>query len=358
MPNNFKISKTNNSRLSQLDFDNIPFGKVFSDHMFVADYIDGEWTNMEIVPFGNFEIHPACLALHYGQSIFEGMKATVDLDGRPLFFRPEKHIQRLNNSAARMCMPAVPDEMFHDAIHQLVSMDKDWIPPATGSALYIRPFMFGNGETIGVKASDTYKFIIFTGPVGPYYSKPVRLWVESEYVRAAKGGIGEAKASGNYAASLLPAQKAKAAGYDQILWLDASEFKYVQEVGTMNIFFVIDGKVITPITDGAILKGITRDTVMTILRAKGYEVEERLIEIDEIVQAHKAGTLTEVFGTGTAAVISHVADITYGEHEMVLPPMEERKVGALAKAEIEGLRNGTIADTRDWIVPAKQMVKV
>ncbi len=358
MPNNFKISKTTNSRLPDLDFDNIPFGKVFSDHMFVADYIDGEWANMEIVPFGNFEIHPACLALHYGQSIFEGMKATVDQNGQPLFFRPEMHIQRLNNSGARMCMPAVPDDMFHDAIHQLVSMDKAWIPPANGSALYLRPFMFGNGETIGVKPSDTYKFIIFSGPVGPYYTKPVRLWVESEYVRAAKGGIGEAKASGNYAASLLPAQKAKAAGYDQILWLDAKEFKYVQEVGTMNIFFVIDGKVITPITDGAILKGITRNTVITILRDKGYEVEERLIEIDEIVKAHKDGLLNEVFGTGTAAVISHVADITYGDIEMTLPPMEERKVGALAKAEIEGLRNGTIADTRDWIVPAKELVKV
>ncbi len=355
---NFKITKTNHSRLSQLDFNNIPFGKVFSDHMFVADYIDGEWTNMEIVPFGNFEVHPACLALHYGQSIFEGMKASVDVNGRALFFRPEMHSIRLNNSARRMCMPEFPADLFQAAIHQLVAMDKGWIPPATGSALYIRPFMFGNGETIGVKPSDTYKFIIFTGPVGPYYTKPVRLWVESEYVRAAKGGIGEAKASGNYAASLLPAQNAKEKGYDQILWLDAKEFKYIQEVGTMNLFFVIDGKVITPIADGAILKGITRDSFITILRDKGYEVEERLISIDELVEAHKNGTLTEAFGSGTAAVVSHVSEITYGDIQMTLPDMEKRKVGAMLKSEIEGLRNGTIADTRNWVVPVKELVKV
>lgn len=358
MSNSFKITKSTKSRLPEIDFDKIPFGRTFSDHMFVADYIDGEWKNMEIIPFGNFEVHPACLALHYGQAIFEGMKASKDLDGNALFFRPEMHSDRLNASAERLCMPSFPKEHFMNAIHTLVALEKDWIPEKPGSALYIRPYMFANGEFIGVNPSDTYKLIIFTGPVGPYYTKPVSLYVETDYVRAAKGGVGEAKAAGNYASSLLPAKKAKAAGFDQIMWLDEKEFKYVQEVGTMNIFFVIDGEVVTPATDGAILKGITRDSVISILKDKGYKVTARPITIDELVEAHKAGKLEEAFGSGTAAVISHVSKINYKGYEIVLPPMEDRKVGAMAKAQIEGLRNGTVEDTRNWIVPVKELVTV
>ncbi|MFT4663812.1 MAG: branched-chain amino acid aminotransferase [Polaribacter sp.] len=357
MTTNIKITKVNNSRLSSIDFNNIPFGRTFSDHMFVADYEDGEWKNMEIVPFGNFEVHPACMSLHYGQAIFEGMKATVDRKGNPLFLRPEMHSRRLNASGARLCMPPFPEDAFLEAIHKLVALDKGWIPEGDGSALYIRPFMFANSGFIGVAPSESYRFIIFTGPVGPYYSKPVTLVAEDHYVRAAKGGVGEAKAAGNYAASLLPAKKAKEKGYDQILWLDGAEFKYIQEVGTMNIFFVVDGKVITPITDGAILKGITRDSVMTILRSKGYEVEERLITIDEIVEYHKAGLLQECFGTGTAAVIAHVSEITYKGMKMVLPKIEDRKISHEAKAEIVGLRNGSIEDTRGWIVPVKELIE-
>ncbi|MEM9919213.1 MAG: branched-chain amino acid aminotransferase [Bacteroidota bacterium] len=353
MAYDIKITKTSHSKLEGIDFDKIPFGKTFSDHMFVSEYIDGEWTKNRIEPFGRFEIHPANLALHYGQSIFEGMKASKSKDGQPLFMRPEMHIKRLNASARRMCMPEFPEELFLKALHHLVDMDQAWIPPNEGSALYIRPYMFANGEFIGVQPSDTYKLIIFTGPVGPYYPKPVRLKVEEEYVRAAQGGVGEAKTAGNYAASLLPAKKAIEQGFDQVMWMDAKEFKYVQEVGTMNLFFVIDDVVVTPMTDGAILKGITRDCAIQILKAHGYKVEERLISIDEIVEAYKAGKLQEAFGSGTAAVVAHVQDITYRDLRMELPPMEERKVGELVKQTINGLRAGTIEDTHNWVVPVK-----
>ncbi len=358
MKYDIKITKTQHSRLSQVDFENIPFGRVFSDHMFVADYVDGEWTNLEIVPFERFQIHPASMVLHYGQAIFEGMKASKSQDGQPLFLRPEMHARRLNNSAARMCMPDVPEDLFLEALHQLVNLDQDWIPPQEGSALYIRPFVFGNDEFIGVKPAEKYKFIIFTGPVGPYYPKPVSLIVEQKYVRASKGGTGEAKAAGNYAASLLPARIANQKGYDQVMWMDDQEFKYIQEVGTMNIFFVIDGTVITPATDGAILKGITRDSILTILRDKGYKVEERPITIDEVVEAYDAGKLEEVFGTGTAAVVAHVAKIAYRDKVMELPPMEDRKIGVLAKAEIDGMRAGKIEDTHGWIVPVQEHAEI
>lgn len=353
-----KIKKTPASRLNQVDFDNIPFGRVFSDHMFIADYADGQWQDFRIEPFEPFSMHPATMVLHYGQSVFEGMKASKSHDGKPLFFRPEQHALRLNRSAARMCMPAFPEELFLEALHELVALDSDWIPPQEGSALYIRPFMFAMDEFIGVRPSDKYRFIIFTGPVGPYYARPVSLWVEQEYVRAVNGGTGEAKAAGNYAASLLPAKKAAERGYDQVMWMDAHEFKYVEEVGTMNIFFVIDGKVITPATTGSILRGITRDTVLTILRDKGYEVEERRLSIDEIVEASKAGVLQEVFGTGTAAVVAYVNKIGYGDLEMVLPGIGEDAVGKMVKHEIDGLRAGKIEDARGWIVPVKSEATV
>ena len=351
MKYDIKTTKVRESRLSTIDFDNIPFGRTFSDHMFTADYINGKWTNFQIVPFQNFEIHPACLALHYGQAIFEGMKASKGIDGKPYFFRPEKHSERINASAYRMCMPDFPEDLFQQAIHELVDLDQGWIPEKEGSALYIRPYMFANGEFIGVAPSDTYKFVIFTGPVGPYYAKPVRLLVADKYVRAVPGGVGEAKTAGNYAASLLPAKLANQQGFDQILWMDGHEFKYVQEVGTMNIFFVIDGKVVTPSSDGAILKGITKDTIIHILRDKGYIVEERPVTIDEIIAAHKEGLLEEMFGAGTAAVVIHVADFTFKGETFVLPSIDKRKIGDLAKREINGLRSGTIEDTRNWIVP-------
>jgi branched-chain amino acid aminotransferase len=359
MKYNIKITKARESRVSEVDFDNIPFGRVFSDHMFVADYVDGQWTDPRIEPFGKFAMHPAAMALHYGQAVFEGMKASKAYDGTPMLFRPEMHARRINNSARRLCMPEIPEDLFLQALHLLVGLDSEWIPPQEGSAMYIRPFMFANDEFIGVKPSESYRFYIITGPVGPYYPKPVSLKVEHQYARCAvQGGTGEAKAAGNYAGSLLPAKLAQQTGYDQVMWLDSKEFKYIQEVGTMNIFFVIDGKVVTPALDGGILAGITRDSIIKIFREKGYEVEERRITIDELAQAYRAGLLQEVFGAGTAAVVAHVSKVLYGDLLMELPPVEDRKLGEMVKTEINGMRAGKIQDTHGWVVPVKTLETV
>ena len=338
------------SRLSDVDFDNIPFGRTFSDHMFVADYKDGQWQDARIVPFGHFTIHPAAMALHYGQAIFEGMKASVSKDGIPLLMRPEMHVTRFNASAVRLMMPEVPSELFLGAVRELVSLDADWIPPAKGSALYLRPYMFATDEFIGVKPSQTYKFIVFTGPVGPYYPKPVSLYADTHYIRAAEGGTGFAKCAGNYAGSLLPAKLAMEKGYDQVLWLDAKEHKYVQEVGTMNIFFRIGDKLVTPtIEQDTILKGITRDSAIKFFRSKGIEVEEKMLNIDEVVAAYDAGELKGVFGTGTAAVVAHVHQIAYGDKIMNIEHSKPEGYGQMFKTFIDDLRAGNIEDTFGWI---------
>ena len=354
MPSNtIEITRTHESRLSEIDFNHLTFGNIFSDHMFVADFNGEKWVNKKIVPFGRLDMHPAMMALHYGQAIFEGMKATKNQEGDPLLLRPELHAQRFNASARRMCMAEVPEELFLEALHLLVGLDHNWIPPQEGSALYLRPFMFATDEFIGVRPSTTYKFIIFTCPVGPYYAKPVKLKAETNYIRAAVGGTGEAKAAGNYAGAILPSVIAQSEGYDQVLWLDAKELRYVQEVGTMNVFFIIDNKVYTPATDGAVLKGINRISVMTLLREKGYEVIEDHLDIQKILAASKAGTLQEAFGTGTAAVITQIAEIGYKEHQIVLPPIDENSISTQIKSEINGLRSGRVLDTRGWIVKVK-----
>lgn len=346
------LEQIQQSRLQGIDFEHIPFGKTFSDHMFVSDYRDGRWQDDRIVPFGHFTIHPASMCLHYGQTIFEGMKASLHQDGTPLLMRPEMHAQRINASARRLMMAEFPEDRFVQAVQNLVALDAAWIPPQEGSALYIRPYMFATDEFIGVRPSETYRFIIFTGPVGPYYAKPVRLLVEQDFVRAVPGGTGEAKAGGNYAASLLPAYQAQQKGFDQVMWMGGPGMNTVQEVGTMNIFFVIADEVVSPATDGAILKGITRDSFLKILRDKGYRVSERAVDIQEIAAAYAAGELKECFGSGTAAVVSHVAEIQYQDQLMSLPPVEDRKVGPFLKTYIDGLRSGRIADEYNWLVPA------
>lgn len=351
MQHNISVTRTTNPKYNDLDFNNLPFGRIFSDHMFIADYEAGAWMNPRIIPFDNLQMHPASMVLHYGQAIFEGMKAFKNQDGTPIFFRPEMHAKRINASAKRLCMPQVPEALFLEAIHQLVDLDQNWIPANPSASLYIRPFMIATDGFLGVRPSNRYQFIIFTCPVGAYYAKPVSLYGERHYMRAVKGGAGEAKAAGNYAASLLPAKLAQEKGYDQVMWLEAPDFKKVQEVGTMNIFFVIDGKVITPKTDGAILKGITRNSLLTILKDKGYEVSEQDITTDDLLAAHQAGTLQECFGTGTAAVVSQVYKITIDDHILELPSIEKATVAPLAKATIEGIRFGTIEDKYDWIVP-------
>lgn len=352
MTQEIKFTRTQKSALESLDFNNIPFGKVFTDHMFMADFIDGQWCNFEICPVHKLQIHPGNLAWHYGQSIFEGMKASVTKDRVPMLFRPEMHAKRINFSARRMCMPEFPEDMFDKAVHTLVHLEQNWIPPQKGSALYIRPFMIAMDEAIGVRASDTYKFIIFTMPVGPYYSNPVNLLAQDKYIRAVVGGVGEAKTAGNYAASLYPAHVARQEGYDQVMWLDGVQKKYVQEVGTMNIFFVINNEILTPNLDGAILAGITRDSVIKVLKNKNISITERPITIDEIIEAGKNGSLTEVFGTGTAAVIAPVNKLKYKEEVIQLNPEKGTYAGML-KEYINALRDGSENDVFQWTVPAQ-----
>lgn len=345
-----KVQKVEQSRITEVDFNNIPFGRVFTDHMLVADYVDGVWQKPEIRPFGKIEVSPCITALHYGQSVFEGMKAFRGPNGTIRMFRPEDNYNRINFSADRLCMPPIPREIFMDGLLKLIDLDRQWVPTNEGSALYIRPLYFATDEYVGIKASDNYKFVIFCCPVGPYYPEPVSLKVSQNYVRAFEGGTGEAKAAGNYAASLKGAQIAKQDGYDNILWLDGKEKKYVEECGTMNVMFVVDGKIITPPLNGTILHGITRDSSLKLLQALGFEVEERMIPIEELWKAYQEGRFTEAFGTGTAATIAHIARIGYEGEDMVFPPVAQRKVGPKLLEKLDRIRKGIEPDPYGWVV--------
>lgn len=346
-----KVTRTKASRLSQVDFDNIPFGRVFSDHMLVADFEKGAWRAPEIVPFGPFQLAPSTTALHYGQSIFEGMKAYRTVEGKAVLFRARDNFQRMNRSAERMVMPAIPESVFIDGLKELVRLDAEWIPNKEGSSLYLRPLMFANDDYIGVRPSDSYRFVIFTCPVGQYYSEPVKLWVTRKYVRAAEGGTGEAKTAGNYAASYYAAKQAQDKGYHNVLWLDGKEHRYVEECGTMNVFFVIDGVAVTPALSGTILRGVTRDSAITLLRERKVKVEERRVSIEEIHEAHAKGKLQECFGAGTAATISPVIQIGSDEGVLHLPPDEEREEGPALLKELNDIRLGRVPDRHGWIEP-------
>src|SRR5690606_8175976 len=342
-----QIQKTSHSNLDKLDFNNIPLGRSFTDHLFVCDYRDGKWQNPRIEPMANLSIHPAAMALHYGQAIFEGMKATLTKDGKPLLFRPEMNAKRLNFSAERLGMPTISEDLFLEGLYKLVGLDAKWIPPMEGSALYIRPFMFADEGFIGMRAATSYKFMIICSPSGPLYSAPIKLFAETEYIRAADGGTGAAKAAGNYAAAVLPTEKAKAKGYNQVLWLDAKEHKYIQEVGTMNIFFKINNKFITPSLDGSILAGITRDSVITLLKDKGYEVTERPITINEIIESADNGSLEEAFGTGTAVFIARIESIGYKGKD--IPFSTETPVADWVTNTMNAIRSGSMPDKFGWM---------
>lgn len=357
MAYSIKIEKTKNSRLAQTDLEQVVFGRTFTDHMFVADYVNGEWTNLEIKPVSEMSIHPANLTLHYGQAIFEGMKATKDMDGAPVLFRPELNARRLNFSARRMCMAEIPEALFLEALTTLIDLDSNWIPRNDEGSLYIRPFMFAMDSFIGVAPSESYRFVVFLMPVGPYYTHPVSLWVERKHVRAVKGGTGEAKASGNYAGSLYPAKLAKQRGFDQVLWTDAFEHKWIEESGTMNVFFVIDDLVVTPSLDGSILQGITRESAITLLKEKGFQVQERPVSIDELQEANDKGLLREAFGVGTAVVVIPFKSITDEDKTILFQP-EKFKIAALLKAELNGIKKGTIPDRHNWMYPVKTLEPV
>ncbi|MEO1021191.1 MAG: branched-chain amino acid aminotransferase [Bacteroidota bacterium] len=348
------IQKTEYSRVHEVDFDHLVFGRKFGDHMFQMMYDDGAWQTPEIVPFGPIPVTPAMNALHYGQSIFEGMKAFYVNENTIHIFRPEAHHERFNNTARRMCIPEHDYDVFITALEELIRLDHAWVPKKPGTALYLRPFIFAAEEYLAARISDVYRFHIITSPVGQYYKEgfnPVKLATPNGYVRAVDGGTGEAKTSGNYAASFLPAREAQANGYTQVLWLDAKEHRYIEEVGTMNIHFVINGTLITPELTGSILPGVTRRSVVSLAEAWGMPVEERRISIEEVFEASASGTLEEVFGSGTAAVISPVGTIAHKGEEISIG---NGTIGPLAKRmydEITGLQYGTVEDTHGWIHP-------
>lgn len=346
-----KITITN-SRKAKPDFTKLGFGRYFTDHMLVMDYADGKWSDPEIVPFENLSMSPATNILHYAQGIFEGVKAYKDAEGKITSFRLEENFARMNRSAQRLCMPTIDAKVVMDALKELLILEQDWIPTAPGTALYIRPTMIATDPMLGVHAAHTYKFFIILSPVGAYYAnglQPTKILVEDEYVRVAVGGTGEAKCMGNYAASLLASEMAIKKGYDQVLWLDAKEHKYAEEVGAMNMFFVIDGEIITPALVGSILPGITRKSAIELLRSEGYKVTERRISIDEIVKAYEEGKLDEAFGTGTAAVISPVGIIGYKGRDMVINNQEMGKITAELYDKLTGIQYGRLEDKFGWV---------
>lgn len=345
-----KVTKVIDSRLGSVDWDNLPFGKVFSDHMLVMDYRDGAWSNPEIVPFERMSFHPATSAIHYGQSIFEGMKAYRSLTDEVALFRPDMNARRFKISCDRMCMPAISEDMFLYCVEQLVSLDRNWIPSRKGYSLYIRPFMFATDDYIGIKPSDTYKFMIFTCPVGHYYAQPLTVKIEEHFTRASIGGVGRAKTAGNYAASLYPAKMAKMEGFDQLIWTDGIEHKYIEESGTMNIMFVIDGKLISPSEDSdTILRGITKRSVIEIARDWGMTVEERQVSVKEIIESIKNGSLTEAFGAGTAATIAQIQRIGYRGELFNLPEIESREFSHKVYAHLNNIKSGEVTDAFNWI---------
>lgn len=344
----FKIEKVVKSRIESVDFNNLGFGSQVTDHMLIADYKKGIWQAAMIVPFQNLVLAPTTLALHYGQTVFEGLKAFRMLDGNISIFRIDKHFQRFSRSLERLCMPQVSFELFSEAIEQLVTIDSAWVPNGDGSSLYIRPFMFASEERFGVKVSEEYKFAVFAGPVGPYYTSPLRLKIEDKFIRAAKGGTGYAKCGGNYGAAFYPAHQAKLQGFDQVIWTDGSPDLYIEESGTMNVVFVMDDVVTTPPLSDTILDGITRDSFLTLAVDLGYQVKERKISAKELIDAHSKGQLQEAFGVGTAAVATPIRTINIVGKDYDLPETNSHSFSQKAKKVLLEIRTGARSDKYNW----------
>lgn len=342
------VRKTRHSRIDEVDFTDLEFGKYVSDHMFICDFIDGEWQMPQIVPFANLSLSPATLALHYGQTVFEGMKAFRMEDGRVNIFRINRHYERLVRSLERMCMPAIPESVFVEGLQQLVALDRDWVPGLPGSSLYLRPFMYASEARFGVKISEQYRFIIFTGPVGPYYGQPLKVKVETEYIRAAKGGTGAAKCGGNYGGAFYPTKLARDAGYDQVLWTGGRDNQFIEESGTMNVMFVIGDVLVTPPLSDSILDGITRDTLLTLARDMGYKTAERPVSITELEAAFRTKSITEAFGAGTAAVVAPIETIHFYGTDHHLPRYSHENLLYRLKQRLEAIRTGRLEDTYGW----------
>ena len=351
---NISITKTTTPKVKP-DPSTLGFGKVFTDHMFFMDYTPEQgWHDARIVPFENISLHPASTVLHYGSEIFEGLKAYRRADGKVQMFRPIENIRRLNRSAERLCLPEIPEELGMEVLTAFVNMEQDWTPSAPGTSLYLRPFLFGNDETLGVHAVHHATFVIIASPVGSYYKEginPVKIMIEDEDVRAVKGGTGYTKCGGNYAASNRAGARAEKKGYAQVLWLDGIHRKYIEEVGAMNVMFKIGGEVVTPMLSGSILPGITRMSCLEVLRSEGYKVSERLISVDELAEAMENGTLEEAWGTGTAAVVSPIGELCYKDKKYTV---NNGKIGTVTQHlydTLTGIQWGKIDDKFGWTLP-------
>lgn len=348
-----KFTKTTEKR-QKPDNNKLGFGKYFTDYMFEMDYLPGQgWVNPEIKPYGTISIEPSSMVIHYGQTVFEGLKAYLADNGDVLLFRPQKNVERLNKSSARLCIPELDEALAMKAIIEHVKINRDWVPDTEGASLYIRPHVFATEESLGVAPSDSYKFMVISSPVGAYYAEgfsPVKIYVEETYVRAVRGGIGASKAAGNYAASIKAQSVAKAKGYSQVLWLDGVEQKHIEEVGTMNVFFKINDEIVTPELNGSILAGVTRDSVITLLKDFGYKISERKISLEEVITALLNGELQEAFGTGTAAVISPIGEMYYNNESL---KVNNGEVGTLTNKlyhTLTGIQSGKIEDKHGWTV--------
>lgn len=345
-----KVTKNLESKIKKTDFDNLAFGKDFTDHMFIADYKDGSWTDCRIVPFEPIMMHPAAFVLHYAQSIFEGLKAELSPNNDILLFRPEENAERFYKSAERLAMPPVPKDLFLESIHKLIEIDHEWIPKGkANSSLYIRPFLFATDPVLGVRVGETFRYMVILGPVGSYYSAPVKVWIQDEFVRAFPGGTGEAKFAGNYAATLQPVLEAQKRGCAQILWTDGLTHSYFQEIGTMNIFFVIDKTILTPeLNEGTILRGVTRKSLIVLAKEMGYKVEERKITVEEFLKAVEENRVQDMFGAGTAAVVQPISGFVHKEKEYDLTHLS-REVSQKLKTKLELIKKGEIEDSHNWI---------
>ena len=340
--------QTTHSKIDEVDFDNLEFGKYVSDHMLVCDYNEGQWQQPMIVPFSNLSLNPATLALHYGQTVFEGMKAFRMTDRRINIFRIDKHYDRFVRSLDRMCMAAPPKDIFVEGLAKLLELDNAWVPSQKGASLYLRPFMYASEAKFGIKISEQYRFIVFTGPVPELYAKPIRVKVETDYSRAAKGGTGFVKCGGNYGGALYPTQLAKQQGYDQLLWTDAKENKFIEESGMMNVIFVINGTLVTPSLSDSILDGVTRDSLLTLAIDLGFKVEERPVNVEELEQAFRSNTITEAFGAGTAAVVAPIQTIHINGIDFQLPAYNNENISSSLKQKLDRIRTGVDEDIHRW----------
>lgn len=343
-----KVKEAKHSKVHEVDFNALEFGKYVADHMFICDYADGEWQQPMIVPFANLSLNPATLALHYGQTVFEGMKAFRMHDGGVNIFRIEKHYDRFVRSLDRMCMAAPPKDMFIEGLMKLVELDKTWVPGQPGSALYLRPFVYASEAKFGVKISEQYRFIIFTGPVPELYTKPIKVKVETNYVRAVKGGTGFAKCGGNYGGAYYPTKLAREQGYDQVLWTDGRENKFIEESGMMNVMFVINDTLVTPAISDSILDGVTRDSLLTLAGNLGYKAEERPVSVEELEASFRNKKITEAFGAGTAAVVAPIQTIHINGIDYQLPEYDADSLMNKIKLKLGRIRTGLDDDIHGW----------